>query len=172
MRANNEYPSRDGTFRGLTRIEFDFVWAEMQIDRREEEAAAHGQQIDYDSSFYDNDNSWWEHPEILAKEEQTQEEIESTRKQVLEMADSDTQRVIEERLGNMASAYERELYSDTPKLSEVDRAVQEREQRIKDLNDFLDNATAGEIEEYRRSLRSGTSRPNANTMGAVLSGDE
>lgn len=152
MREFKALPSVDGTFRTLTSKQINFILAEMDLDAKEEEAAANGQRIDYGNSYFDNDDSWWEHPETATIKE-TPEEIEATRKQLSDLMDEDTKNTLYENLARVKTTYDRQ---DQEQDSEsADAIVQDRIDAMYDIIDsYKDNPD--ELQEYRKALKQTT----------------
>ena len=146
----------------------DFILTEMDIDIEEENAAAEGKVIDSDNSFYDDDDSWWYNPQ--EEKPATAEETEQTRKQLEALMDENTK---ENYLGN----FNKLKQMQASKESEVARAQETVDNRLRDLQNTLADSDDQEIAELRKSLRKKKAQNNgtlddSNDIDNLLSGKE
>lgn len=146
----------------------DFILTEMDIDIEEENAAAEGKVIDSDNSFYDDDDSWWYNPQ--EEKPATAEETEQTRKQLEALMDENTK---ENYLGN----FNKLKQMQANKESEVVRAQETVDNRLRDLQNTLADSDDQEIAELRKSLRKKKAQNNgtlddSNDIDNLLSGKE
>lgn len=146
----------------------DFILTEMDIDAEEEKAAAEGKVIDSDNSFYDDDDSWWYNPQ--EEKPATAEETEQTRKQLEALMDENTK---ENYLGN----FNKLKQMQSSKESEVARAQETVDNRLRDLQNTLADSDDQEIAELRKSLRKKKDQNNgtlddSNDIDNLLSGKE
>lgn len=122
----------------------DFILTEMDIDVEEERAAAEGKTIDSNNSYYDSDDSWWYNPQ--EEKPATAEETEQTRKQLEALMDEETK-------NNYLGNFNKLKQMQSNKESEVARAQETVDTRLRDLQDTLAESDDQEIAELRNSLR-------------------
>lgn len=147
MKQFQALPSVDGTWNSLTTDQLSFMLAERELDAKELEAAENGQFIDYDNSFHDPDDEWFYHPETM--EEQTDEEVEETRRQLMAKLDNDSKRVMADNLTKMQSAYERNKESH----EEEDHVSEIIDDRIKAMYTLLDGKHDDELRDFRQAAK-------------------
>jgi hypothetical protein len=150
MKEFKQLPSKDGTFRTLTAIEISYILAEMEIDAKEEEAIANGKPATTDATYYDDDTSWWEHPET-ATLSTTDEEAEDVSRQILAMSNKQAKEAYATSLSKLNTIYSKQANADDS-LSRANAVVQERISNMQAaLNDYANNPAA--LDSYRNSLK-------------------
>lgn len=145
----NSLPSQDGTFRTLTGNQVNFMFAEYKIDAREQEAAENGHTTDLDSTYFDDDDSWWTNPSSEYFTE-TEEEIEDTRRQILAMSDTSTKETIYNNLVKLNSTY-----NTKEEKSDIAKAQAEVDAKLNAVYDTLSNSSTDykSIKKYREDLK-------------------
>lgn len=158
-------PTLHGNFYDLTDWEYQYIMAELNLDLEEEEAARNGQVVDYDNSFSDNDDEWFEHPETI--KEQTPEEIQSTREQLAALMDKDTEANLNNNFAKMDRMLKNEQQNSS--LAKAEEAV---DQKYQGLLDLMDNGSQEDIKAYRDSLngRGTGATPSKKDIDNRLSG--
>lgn len=133
-------------FSDLTSVQVEFILAEMDIDAREQEAAANGQVVD--RAFSDNDDTWFEHPETI--KEETPEEIRSTRQQLANMLKDDNE-LKANMLGNYQKLQNMRDNAQSPNSS-LSKAVRETNEKLEAIQELMTQGSEQDIKSYREGL--------------------
>lgn len=160
MKQFKALPSKDGLFYSLTSRQVSFILAEQRIDVREEEAANKGQEIDQE--FFDDDTSWYDHPELI--EEESPEEIQSTREQLDALMDDNMK---ENMLGN----YGKLQRMRDNNVSDLAKANEEVKERLKGVQEMIDSGRVDELKAALHKKRTGDSS-SYDAMSRQLGGED
>lgn len=160
MKQFNVLPAKDGLWYNLTERQVSFILAEQRIDIREEEATSKGQEIDHE--FFDDDTSWYDHPELI--EEESPEEIQSTREQLDALMDDNMK---ENMLGNYGKLQRMRDNS----VSDLAKANEEVKERLKGVQEMIDSGRVDELKAALHKKRTGDSS-SYDAMSRQLSGED
>lgn len=160
MKQFKVFPAKDGLWYNLTDRQASFILAERRIDIREEEAASKGQEIDHE--FYDDDTSWYDHPELI--EEESPEEIQSTREQLDALMDDNMK---ENMLGNYGKLQRMRDNS----VSDLAKANEQVKERLKGVQEMIDSGRVDELKAALHKKRTGDSS-SYDAMSRQLGGED
>lgn len=146
MKEFSSLPSRDGTYRTLTRYQQLFILEEKKLDIEELSRAQRGVDPDSSKQFYDNETQWWDDPEhngLFDDDPQTDEELAAALDKFI---DDDTR----EKLNSKMEA----MHDNDGSAHDLE--VKEELERRKSLVGKLIGDTT-KLTEYRKSLRNNES---------------
>lgn len=142
MKEFSALPSRDGTYRTLTRYQQLFILEEKKLDIEEIKRAEKGVDPDDAKQFYDNETSWWDDPEhngLFDDDPQSEDELASALDKFI---DDETRAKIDSKMDA--------LHDNDG--AEHEASIQEELERRKNLVAKLVE-DPNKLKEYRKSIR-------------------
>lgn len=187
MKDFSTLPSRDGTYRTLTRYQQLFILEEKKIDIEEMKRAIKGVDPDNAKQFYDNETSWWDDPEhhdLFEDDPQTDEELS---KALDKFVDSETKAKVDAKVQalkdsekepngvdevqeeiNRRKAMVNQLVEDPNKLTKYRKALREKKEYTPDEEDEAPEVdTSKQTDEQKRLAKLALE----NTMKAIHGGN-